>query len=99
MIHPPGCECEAYACRLRAKGVQISTAALPSRHNRKAPPQMVPPDWNKTIVGETRPGGGFMPYIHADGEPYRNREFAEKRRELTNTRRALANKPEEPSSG
>ncbi len=30
-VHPPDCECDAYACQMRRKGVQVSAAATPTR--------------------------------------------------------------------
>lgn len=84
---------------MRRKGLQVSPSALPSRHNRKPPRKVEPPAWNRQIVGEHRAGGTFMPYLHPDGEPYRNKEFAEHRRKLTETRRAQRADPQGATDG
>lgn len=68
-IHPHGCDCNAYACQLRRKGVSISSKALPTRHNRKPPKAHTNNQWEKGISGENRGHGTFMPYLGADGKP------------------------------
>ena len=62
-VHPPGCQCGKYACELRSKSVQISAAATPTSHNRKAPAPHTNNQWEKQKAGEHRAGGTFMPYI------------------------------------
>jgi hypothetical protein len=59
-----GCT-EHYACRLRAKGVQVSPSATPSRVNNRHQPlrPMVDPAWERGVVGETRRDGSFMPVL------------------------------------
>lgn len=54
-----------YACRLRAKGVQVSPAATPSRVAVRVQPHrpIVEPSWEKGIVGERRVDGSFMPVL------------------------------------
>lgn len=77
----PGCDSH-YGCRLRAKGVQVSASAMPSRHNRKATPTEAP-SWEKGVAGERRPDGSFMPYVGADRQPIGVYEQAHRRHELT----------------
>jgi len=69
MVHPHGCDCGAYACKLRAKGVSVSPKATPTQHNRKAPAPHTNNSWEKGVAGENRGGGTFMPYLGADGKP------------------------------
>jgi hypothetical protein len=69
MVHPHGCDCEAYACQLRAKGVSVSPKATPTQHNRKAPAPHTNNNWEKGVAGENRGRGTFMPYLGQDGKP------------------------------
>ena len=62
MIHPPDCACDAYACQLRQKGVQIDTRATPSRRKLTFRPTKEW-DWAKGRVGERRDDGSFSPYL------------------------------------
>lgn len=59
-----GCT-EHYGCRLRAKGVQVSPLATPTRvQNRpRTFRPTVEPSWEKGIVSEARPGGTRMPVL------------------------------------
>ena len=68
-IHPHGCTCQAYACRLRSKGIAISSKATPTRHNRIPPKVHDGNSWEKGIAGEDRCRGTFMPYLGSDGKP------------------------------
>jgi len=75
-----GCE-EHYGCRLRAKGVQVSPSATPSRHNRRKD-RVEPPSWNKGIVYDERPGGTKMPVLNPDMTPVRMKQGAEQRHKI-----------------
>ena len=88
----PGCD-EHFACRLRAKGVNIGPAATPSRPYRNdhlrtiTPPR---PDLAKVVYDE-RPNGTKMPILNPDGSPVRvkqAREQASKLRELRQMQQA-----------
>jgi hypothetical protein len=76
-----GCE-EHYGCRLRAKGVQVSPKATPSRHNKRKA-RVEPPSWNKGIVYDDRPGGTKMPVLNPDMTPVRMKQGAEQRHKIT----------------
>lgn len=76
--------CEAhYACRLRAKGLHISSAATPNRvanMTRRVAPRRADPAWERGTVGERRVDGSTMPYLSpTSGRPMRVKEFAEGR--------------------
>lgn len=77
MVHPYGCNCKAYACQLRRKGVAISSKATPTRHNRKPPAEHTNNSWEKGIAGENRGHGTFMPYLGNDGKPLPIKQRAE----------------------
>ena len=67
-IHPPGCECSKYGCRLRRKGVQVSHKGM-ERHNRKPPGSNAEYNgWERGIATEKRPNGTVMPYINGTGD-------------------------------
>jgi hypothetical protein len=68
-VHAFGCGCSAYACKLRRKGVAISSKAMPTRHNRKPPAPHTNNSWEKGVAGENRGHGTFMPYLGKDGKP------------------------------
>lgn len=85
----PGCT-EHYACRMRDKGVRISTAATPSRHNRVPPRPTEPPSWNKQLVTEDRPGGFKMPVLRDDGSQMRIKEYTENRHRIEEARKRRA---------
>lgn len=77
-VHPEDCTCDTYGCQLRRKGVQVSPQATPNRqHHVYRPPQR--PSWEAGTVGEARPGGTRMPYLHGDGTPITTKQFANKR--------------------
>lgn len=91
----PGCD-EHYACRLRAKGMQLSKAITPTRHSNR--PKVLTqhdgdPKWEKGIAGEHRPGGGFMPYLGENREPIRLKEHGERRHEIHDQVQRLKSDP------
>lgn len=83
----PGCV-EHYACSLRAKGVQLSPAATPSRLHLPRR-QMAAPSWEAGIVTETRPDGSRMPLLKPSGAPLGVKEYGERRREVDAQVKAL----------
>lgn len=94
---PVGCtEHEHYGARLRAKGVQVSTAAMPSRrkHGKFRPP--VSPSWEKGIPTEKRPGGYEMPVLTDTLRPMRVKEHSERRHEIQAIRDRQRNAPANP---
>lgn len=93
MIHPPGCDCPAYACGLRRKGLQVSPSATPSRR-RWAYRKPVAPSWEKGRVGERRPDGSWMPYLSpSTGKPMGVKEMADRRGHVTEQIRRLKSDP------
>jgi hypothetical protein len=83
MIHDPNCECDAYACRLRRKGLQVSTAALPSQHNRRPTRRNTGQAWNAQLVYQDRPGGFKMPiYDPETGSQRRIKQYTEQRHKI-----------------
>ena len=89
----PGCT-EHYACTMRDKGVAVSPAAMPTRHNRKSPAPHQYNNWERGIAGENRPGGGFMPYFDESGDPIRMKRYHEKRAHFDSVReQQLASTP------
>lgn len=69
-------------CRLRAKGMQLSPKATPTktrRHKYRPPSQ---PSWEAGVAGERRPDGSFMPYLDADRNEMGVKEYAERRRDV-----------------
>ena len=86
-VHPLGCECGKYACTLRSKGVQISAAATPTSHNRKAPAQHTNNSWEKQKAGEHRKGGGFMPYLDKHGSAIPIKTYTDKKATYKEIRR------------
>lgn len=82
----PDCE-EHYGCRLRNKGLQISPAATPSRHNRRKD-RVEPPSWNKGILYDERPGGTKMPVMNPDLTPVRMKQASEQRQKINKHLRA-----------
>lgn len=85
MIHPADCQCDTYGCQLRRKGLQVSPAAMPNRHNRVVK-QTQPNAHNAQIRGERRPGGFISPYLHAStGAPVRAKEYEAKHHAIHDT--------------
>lgn len=83
-----GCQ-EHYGCRLRAKGLQVSPKATPSRVNNRpfVPRPMQTDSFRSGITGETRRDGSFMPYIHKDGSLLRQGTMTNDRRRLEGIRK------------
>lgn len=88
----PPCD-EHYACRLRQNTHMIAPSAMPSRfrHGKLRKPQA--PAQNRTVVTEKRPGGGEMPYLKANGEKVRVKEFRQRRHEIKKIRDRQRNAP------
>lgn len=84
---PVGCtEHEHYGAQLRAKGINVSASATPTRvkHGKFRPP--VAPSWEKAIPTEKRPGGYEMPILKENGRPMRIKEHGQRRREIEQIR-------------
>jgi hypothetical protein len=62
---------------MRRKGVQISAAATPTSRKGRPGNNAKYNGWERGIVSEARPGGTRMPYINANGDPIRNKAFAQ----------------------
>ena len=75
-MHPEGCDCGAYACELRSKGVQVSHKNM-VRHNGKPPAPHRYNNWEKGKAGEDRPGGTRMPYIDKHGSAIPIKKYTE----------------------
>lgn len=89
-VHPVGCDCQAYACKLRRKGVTVSSKATPTRHNRKPPAPHTNNSWEKGIAGENRGHGTFMPYLGADGKPVPIKQKSDAESKVKSLRAKLA---------
>lgn len=76
----PQCD-EHYGCRLRNKGIYLSPAATPTRHNRRKD-KVEPSSWNKGILYDERPGGTKMPVLNADLSPVRMKQASEQRHKI-----------------
>ena len=79
-----GCE-EHFACRLRAKGVQLSPQATPNRRavRRDPGPRQADPAWERGIVTEDRPGGFKMPLLEPGTRaPLHVKQYGEHRRDI-----------------
>jgi len=81
--HPPECDCGAYACDLRAKGVRLSYAASPTMRSRRPFRKLERPSWEAGRAGERRADGSFMPYVSERGRPIHVKEAGERRREIS----------------
>lgn len=92
-IHPPTCRCSSYGCRRRREGLpSLASAATPSRKRHQPfrdPERVNHNSWERGVSGERRPDGSFMPYLDG-GRRIGVKEFGDRRRELTEARRALA---------
>jgi len=82
VIHPPGCDCGAYACELRAKGISVKPSALPSRHNRIPPRRTEGDPFARQIVYQDRPGGYKMPIFTSDGDHLRIKQYREQEHKI-----------------
>lgn len=78
---------DCYACRLRAKGISFSGSATPVARTSKAAPRTPDPAWERGLAGERRPGGTFMPYLNAKGDPMHVKEASGQRRRISSIRR------------
>lgn len=72
---------DCWGCRIRAKGVQVSPSATPSRRNT-IPPRTADPAWERGLAGERRCDGSFMPYLNEHGSPLHVKEAGERRHEI-----------------
>ncbi len=94
---PVGCtEHEHYGARLRAKGVQVSAGALPTRAKFGKIRKPQAPSWEKGIPTEKRPGGFEMPYINEKGHRVRVKEAGVRRHEIAKIRDRQRNAPSSP---
>lgn len=95
MIHSPDCDCDAYACRLRAKGVQVSAGAATSTRRGKPDSNARYNAWERGIFTVERPDGSRMPVLNEKGTAMRMKEASERRHEIEAMQRrqaaALAN--------
>ncbi len=82
-----GCT-EHYACRLRAKAVQVSPAATPNRTHHKVRP-MAAPSWEAGTIRDQRPDGSSMPILNGALTPIGVKEYGENRREIDAQVKAL----------
>lgn len=67
MMHAPDCECDAYGCVLRRKGVQLSPGQARSVLKGQAGSNSEYNGVERAIAGERRKGGTFMPYLDKKG--------------------------------
>jgi hypothetical protein len=91
--HPLDCECDTYGCQLRRKSVGFGYDATATARSRRPFRPKVNCSENGGLVGEPRPGGGFMPTLDATGRKIRTKEGRERRREITEFRRRRAQGP------
>lgn len=84
----PNCD-EHYACRLRAKGLQVSPRAEGTKTQNWRPTKSEPPAYNKTIIYDERPGGYKMPILKPDGSVIRQKEWDEKKHQFESTIRKV----------
>lgn len=91
-VHPAGCDCGAYACRLRAKGVQVSPQATPTSSNKSTtrPREHQYNSWEKGIATEKRAGGREMPILDREGQVIPIKKFTEQRHQYEENRRRRA---------
>lgn len=73
-MHPVGCECPAYGCELRRKGVQLSAGQARSTTKGKLGSNAEYNGIERAITGERRKGGTFMPYLDTKGNTIPIRE-------------------------
>lgn len=90
----PGCE-DHLGCRLRAKGINLGPGATPTRTKRRTTKARPDPGnaFERGIVGEHRPGGGFMPYFSKEGGVMRTKERAEDRHAIDTRLNELRTNP------
>ena len=86
MIHPPDCDCEAYACELRRKGIGYSYDATPIHRARRPWRPKVNCSWEAGRAGEWR-GRFFQPYVGEKSlRPIHTKEGVERRHEFSEVR-------------
>lgn len=86
MIHPLDCECEAYACELRRKGIGFSYDATPTHRAKRPWRPKVNCSWEAGRAGEQR-GRFFQPYVAEHSlRPIRVKEAGERRQEISDLR-------------
>jgi hypothetical protein len=85
---------DCYGCELKGKNLTLSSAVTSSRTRRQPFRPMVESSWEAGVKGETRPGGGFMPYLDKTLEPIGVKEFGEQRRQLEATRKSQLHNPD-----
>lgn len=89
-----GCT-EHYGCRLRAKGISLSSAATPTRtidRPHKFRP-VVQPSWEKGREVMDRPGGFQAPILNDQGKPMGVHEAQSHRRRIEKHKRRIASGP------
>lgn len=90
MIHDPDCRCDAYACQMRAKGVQVSAGAATS-HRRGTPGDNARYNgWERGFATEERAGGARMPILNEHGNMMRMKEASQRRHEIDDMRNRRA---------
>lgn len=95
MCYIDGCQ-EHYGCRLKAKGLNVSPKATPTKNLNWRPTKSVPPASNKQIIYEDRPGGTKIPILKLDGEPLRGKEYRENQSKIDATIHTLRTSGEAP---
>jgi hypothetical protein len=94
VIHPPDCDCEAYACELRRKRVSYGMSATPTANVRRPWRPKVNCSWEAGYAGEHRAGGFFQPYVGEQSlRRIRVKEAAERRQEISEVRRRYSQGP------
>lgn len=77
-----GCEPICFGCQLRDKGLQVSPAATPNRHNR-LPGRKPEPAWERGIKYDVRPDGSRMPLLEpGTRNPLHVKQYGEHRHEI-----------------
>lgn len=72
----PDAEREAFKEKLKS----LSFGRVPGANREPKGTRAKPnPAWERGIKGEHRPGGGFMPFIGADHQPIRMKDWGENR--------------------
>lgn len=79
---------DCYGCRLRAKAIGLSSAAIPSRQNA-IPPRKADPAWERGVAGTHRPDGTFVPFLTKDLNPMGVKEYGENRHKVDEQVRRL----------
>ena len=87
MIHEPDCRCGAYACEMRAKGVQLSAGAAATTKRGRPSSNDRYNSWERGIYTVERPDGSRMPVLNEQGNMMRMKEASQRRQELNAMRR------------